>query len=228
MRRCTFAGECPEDLDAVRVGRAGWSARSSQLLALIENAAQLSSAAVALHEQMLLVRTHPDLPEVRTEIAQEKIELVRVAETISKAVMRRGGKIDLEDLELADARLEAAIERLRSSTYTEIHDFAILVHIRKLSRCFRSVLDLLKADAEVVANLPTGRSTDSLPAPDGPQKERQSPRFLIRSFGAISPFNRSLSVTRYDLGLRLPSPLRSREFASTARITGSLSQSWSF
>jgi uncharacterized membrane protein YccC len=163
---------------SVRVERAGWSARSSQLLALIENAAQLSSAAVALHEQMLLVRTHPRFAEVRAEIGQEKIELVRVVETISKAVMRRGGKIDLENLELADARLEAAIERLRASTFTEIQDFAILVHIRKLSRCFRSVLDLLKADAEVVANLPTGRSTDSLPAPAGPQKERLCPRLI--------------------------------------------------
>jgi uncharacterized membrane protein YccC len=163
---------------AVRLERAGWSARSSQLLALIENAAQLSSASVALHEQMLLVRTHPRFAEVRAEIVQEKIELKRVAETISVAIMRRGGNIDLQSLEQADARLEQAIERLRSATFTEIQDFSILVHIRKLSRCFRSILDLLRTDAEIVANLPTGRSTDSLPAPVGPQKERQSTRFL--------------------------------------------------
>jgi uncharacterized membrane protein YccC len=164
---------------AVRVERAGWSARSSQLLALIENAAQLSSASVALHEQMLLVRTHPRFADVRDEITQEKIELKRVGETISAAIMRRGGKIDLQGLEQADARLEEAIERLRSVTFTEIQDFSILVHIRKLSRCLRSILDLLRTDAEIVANMPTGRSTDdSLPALAAPQKERQSPRFL--------------------------------------------------
>jgi uncharacterized membrane protein YccC len=168
---------------AVRVQRAGWSARSSQLLALIENAAQLSSAAVALHEQMLLVRTHPRFADLRDEIVQEKIELVRVTETISAAIMRRGGNIDLQSLEQADARLEEAIERLRSATFTEIQDFSILVHIRKLSRCFRSVLDLLRTDAEIVANLPTGRSTDSLQAPAGPPMEHQSPRFfrILRS-----------------------------------------------
>jgi uncharacterized membrane protein YccC len=163
---------------AVRVERAGWSARSSQLLALIENAAQLSSVAVALHEQMLLVRTHPKFADVRDEIAQEKFELVRVAETISAAIMRRGGEIDLQGLEQADARLEDAIERLRSATFTEFQNYSILVHIRKLSRCVRTVMDLLRTDAEIVANLSTGRSTDSLPAPAGPQKERQSTRFL--------------------------------------------------
>ena len=92
--------------------------------------------------------------------------------------MRRGGNIDLQSLERADARLEEAIERLRSATYTEIHDFSILVHIRKLSRCFRSVLDLLRTNAEIVANLRTGRLMDSIPEAIGPQRERQSNRIL--------------------------------------------------
>jgi uncharacterized membrane protein YccC len=163
---------------AVRVERAGWSARSSQLLSLIENAAQLSSASVALHEQLLLVRAHPRFAEVRAEIVQEKIELVRVTKSICAAITRRGGNIELHGLEQADARLEEAIERLRSSTFTELQDFAILVHIRKLSRCLRSVLDLLRTDSEIVANLPTGRSADSLPAATAPQKERRSSRLL--------------------------------------------------
>jgi len=163
---------------AVRVQRAGWSARSSQLLALIENAAQLSSAAVALHEQLLLVRTHPRFTDVTDEILQEKIELVRITETIAAAIMRRGGEIDLRGLERADARVEEAIERLRSATYTEIRDFSILVHIRKLSRCFRSVLDLLQSSAEIVVNLRSGRSMESIQAPVGPPRERRSMRIL--------------------------------------------------
>jgi uncharacterized membrane protein YccC len=163
---------------AVRVERAGWSARSSQLLALIENAAQLSSVAVALHEQMLLVRTHPRFADIATEFVDEKVELIRVTQSIATATARRGGNIGFQGLEQADARLEEAIERLRSATYTEIHDFSILVHIRKLSRCLRSVLDLLRTDAEIVANLGTGRLMDSVPADMSPKRERRSIRIL--------------------------------------------------
>jgi uncharacterized membrane protein YccC len=163
---------------AVRVGRAGPSARSSQLLALIENAAQVSSAAVALHEQILFVRSHPRFTEVSKEIAHEKIEMVRVTQIIASAIVQRGGNVDLRDLAQADTSLNEAIERLRSATYTEVHDFSILVHIRKLSRDFSSVVDLLKTDAEIVANLKTGRLTDSVVTATGPQTERKSARFL--------------------------------------------------
>jgi FUSC-like inner membrane protein yccS len=163
---------------AVRVQRAGWSPRSSQLLALIENAAQLSSAAVALHQQMRLVRAHPRFAEVSGEMAHEKIELVQVTQSMATAIVQRGGNVELRDLERADARLEEAIERLRSATYTEIQDFSILVHIRKVSRCFRSLLDLLRASAEIVGNFSTGRSAESIRPPSGPQKERRSTRIL--------------------------------------------------
>jgi uncharacterized membrane protein YccC len=163
---------------AVRVGRAGWSARSSQLLALIENAAQLSSVAVALREQMLLVRTHPRFASICKEIIAQKIELARVTQNIASAILQRGGEVDLRDLEQTDAVLDEAIERLRSATYTEIHDFSILVHIRKLARSLRSVLDLQKSNAEIVANLRTGRLTDAVQAARGLQSERQPPRFL--------------------------------------------------
>jgi uncharacterized membrane protein YccC len=163
---------------AIRVGRAGPSARSSQLLALIENAAQLSSIAVALHEQMLLVRTHPRFSEVSKEITQAKIELVRVNQIIATSILRRGGSVDLRKFEHAVGLLEEAVEKLRSGTYTEIHDFSILVHIGKLSRGFKAVLDVLRTDAEIVGNLKTGRLTDSVRAATGPKKERQSPRYL--------------------------------------------------
>jgi uncharacterized membrane protein YccC len=163
---------------AIRVGRAGPSARSSQLLALIENAAQLSSLAVALHEQMLLVRTHPRFSEASKEITHAKIELVRVNQIIATFILRRGGNVDLRDLERTVGLLEEAVERLRSATYTEIHDFSILVHIGKLSRGFQAVLDVVRTDAEIVGNLRTGRLTDSVRAATGPKKERQSPRYL--------------------------------------------------
>jgi uncharacterized membrane protein YccC len=163
---------------AVRVGRAGPSARSSQLLALIENAAQLSNIGVALHQQMLFVRTHPRFTDVSKEISHVKIELVRVTQIIAEAIVQRGGKVDLRDLEQADRLLNEAIERLRSATYTEIHDFSILVHIGKLSRGFRSLLDLLRTDGEIVANLRSGRLADSVQPATDPQRERQSARFL--------------------------------------------------
>jgi uncharacterized membrane protein YccC len=168
---------------AVRVGRAGPSARSSQLLTLIENAAQLSSVAVALHEEMLPVRTHPRFADVSREVAHEKIELVRITQTIAAAIAQRGGNIDVRDLEQADRSLQEAIERLRSETFTEIHDFSVLVHIGKLSRGFTAVLDLLRANAEIVANLRTGRLTDSVRAATGPPREHQSTRFwaILRS-----------------------------------------------
>ncbi len=163
---------------AVRVGRAGPSARSSQLLTLIENAAQLSSVAVALHEEMLSVRTHPRFVDVSGEIAHEKIELVRITQTIAAAIAQRGGNIDVRELEQAYGSLQEAIERLRSGTFTEIHDFSILVHIGKLSRGFTAVLDLLRTNAEIASNLRTGRLTDSVRAATGPQREHQSTRFL--------------------------------------------------
>jgi uncharacterized membrane protein YccC len=189
---------------AVRVERAGWSARSSQLLALIENAAQLSSVAVALHEQMLLVRTHPRFADVTRECVDEKVELVRVAQSIAAAIMRRGGNIDLQGLEQADARLEEAIERLRSAAYTEIHDFSILVHIRKLSRCLTSVLDLLRTDAEIVANLGTGRLMDSIPAVTDQQRERRSTRiFRIRRIFRILRSNFTFESVTFRHAIRL-------------------------
>ena len=128
---------------AVRVGRAGPSARSSQLLALIENAAQLSNVAVALHEQMLYVSTYPKFAEVSKEIAREKIELVRVIQLMAAGIIQRGANVDLRDLVRADALLGEAVEKLRSATYTEIHDYSILVHVGKLSRSFKSILDLV-------------------------------------------------------------------------------------
>jgi uncharacterized membrane protein YccC len=163
---------------AVRVGRAGVSARSSQLLALIENGAQLSSIAVAVHQQMHLVRTHRKFSVVAKVIAHEKIELIRVTRTIAADVLRRGGHVDLRDLEQAHGLLEEAIEELRSTKYQEIHDFSFLVHIAKLSRTIRSMLDLLKTTADIVANLRTGRLTDSVQAANGPPKERKSTRYL--------------------------------------------------
>ena len=162
---------------AVRVERAGLSARSSQLLALIENAAQLSSGAVALHEQMLPVSTHPRFAGVSKEINQEKIELVRVTQTIATAILQRGGNIELGDLERADSSLREAVERLRSATFTKVHDFSILVRLGKLSRSFKSVLELLRTNAEIVANLRTGRLVDSPQAISGPQRERRSIRY---------------------------------------------------
>jgi uncharacterized membrane protein YccC len=163
---------------AIRVGRAGPSARSSQLLALIENAAQLSSVAVALHEQMVLLGTHPRFVEVSHEIAQEKIELVRIIQKIATAINQRGGNVDLRDLEQADRLLGEAIEKLRAGTYTEIHDYSFLVHIGKLSRSIKAALDLLRINAEIVANLRTGRLTDSVHAATGPKREHQSIRYL--------------------------------------------------
>jgi uncharacterized membrane protein YccC len=163
---------------AVRIGRAGWSARSSQLLGLIENAAQLSNVAIALHQEMLLVKTHLRFAEVSNAIAHEKTELIRVIRVIAGATRQRGGNVDLQNLEQAQHLLDEAFEELRSVTYTEIHDFAILVHIGKLSRSFKSLLELLRTDSEIVANLRTGRMTDSLPPSNGAPRERQSPRFL--------------------------------------------------
>jgi uncharacterized membrane protein YccC len=163
---------------AVRVGRAGPSARSSQLLALIENAAQLSNVAVALHEQMVYVSTHPKFAAVSQEIAREKIELVRVIQLMAAGIIERGAKVELRDLVRADAQLGEAVEKLRAATYTEIHDYSILVHVGKLSRSFKSLLDLLRTNAEIVGNLATGRLTDSVPAATGGQRERQATRYL--------------------------------------------------
>lgn len=164
---------------AVRVGRAGPSARSSQLLALIENAAQLSNVAMALHEQMLYVSTYPKFAEVSQEIAREKIELVRVIQLMAAGILQRGANVDLRDLFRAGALLGEAVEKLRSATYTEIHDYSILVHVGKLSRSFKSLLDLLRTNAEIVGNLATGRLTDSVQATTtGGQWERQSTRYL--------------------------------------------------
>lgn len=98
---------------AVRVGRAGWSARSSQLLALIENVAQLSNVAVALHEEMLHVRTHPRFAELMEAIANEKTELVRVTKIVAEAIMQRGGNVDLRQLEQAHSLLEQVLEDVR-------------------------------------------------------------------------------------------------------------------
>jgi uncharacterized membrane protein YccC len=168
---------------AVRVGRAGMSARSIQLLALIENAAQLSSIAVALHEQMHLVKTHLRFAEVSKEITDEKVELVRVTKIIARAILQRGGNVDLRGLEQADKRLDEAIERLRSVTYSGIHDFSFLIHLAKLSRGLKSGIDLLTTNAEIVANLRTGRLTESVRPSDQPRRERQASRYLgiIRS-----------------------------------------------
>jgi uncharacterized membrane protein YccC len=162
----------------VRVGRAGPSARSIQLLALIENGAQLSNVAVALHEQMLYVSTYPKFAEVSKEVAREKIELVRVIQLMAAGILQRGATVDLRELVRADALLGEAVEKLRAATYTEIHDYSILVHVGKLSRSFKSVLDLLRTNAEIVGNLATGRLTDSVPAATGVPKERQSTRYL--------------------------------------------------
>ena len=127
---------------AIRVGRAGPSARSSQLLALIENAAQLSSVAVALHEQMLLVRTHPRFSEVeqRDYPRENRIGSSKPNHRAVHHAARRKASIS-ETLNTQVGLLEEAIERLRSATYTEIHDFSILVHIGKLSRGFKALLD---------------------------------------------------------------------------------------
>jgi uncharacterized membrane protein YccC len=163
---------------AVRVGRAGPSLRSSQLLALIENAAQLLSFAVALHQEMLLLRTHPRFAEVSKEIADEKIELVRVTQIVGAGILKRGGNVALRDLEQAHRSLKQRMEKLRSVTYTEISDYSILVHLGKLSRSFDSILDLLRSNAEIVADLTTGRSTDTFQPATDPQRERQSPRYL--------------------------------------------------
>jgi uncharacterized membrane protein YccC len=164
----------------VRVVRAGPSARSSQLLALIENAAQLSNVAVALHEQMLLLRTHSSFAAVTKEIADQKIELVRVTHAIALAVLQRGGKVDLRNLQRTDETLCQTIERLRSATYTEVRDYSFLVHVGKLSRSIKSLLDLLRANAEIVFNLSTGRLTDSVqPFPSTvPPRERRSTQYL--------------------------------------------------
>jgi uncharacterized membrane protein YccC len=163
---------------AVRVGRAGPSPRSSQLLALIENAAQLLSFAVALHEEMLHLRTHPRFAEVSKEIADEKTELVRVTQIVGAGIRKRGGNVDLRGLVQAHNSLWQGIEKLRSATFTEINDYSILVHLGKLSRSFNSILDLLRTNAEIVANLTTGRSTDTFQPATGPQRERQTPRYL--------------------------------------------------
>jgi uncharacterized membrane protein YccC len=163
---------------AIRVGRAGPSARSSQLLALIENAAQLSSVAVAIHEQMLYVSTYSKFAEVSEEIVREKIELVQVIQLMAAGIIQRGASIDLRNLVQADALLGEAVEKLRSATYTEIYDYSILVHVGKLSRSFRAILDLVRTNAEIVGNLATGRLTDSVPAATGAPRERQSTRYL--------------------------------------------------
>jgi uncharacterized membrane protein YccC len=163
---------------AIRVGRAGPSARSSQLLALIENAAQLSSVAVAIHEQMLYVSTYSKFAEVSEEIVREKIELVQVIQLMAAGIIQRGANIDLRNLVQTDALLGEAVEKLRSATYTEIYDYSILVHVGKLSRSFRAILDLVRTNAEIVGNLATGRLTDSVPTATGAPRERQSTRYL--------------------------------------------------
>ena len=105
---------------------------------LIENAAQLSNVAVALHEQMLYVSTYRKFAEVSKEIAREKIELVRVIQLMAAGILQRGANVDLGISIRADGSLGEAVEKLRSATYTEIHDYSILVHIGKLSRSFKS------------------------------------------------------------------------------------------
>ena len=111
------------------------------------------------------------------EINDEKVELVRVTEIIARGILARGGNVDLRGLEQADKRLDEAIDKLRSVTYAGIHDFSFLIHLAELSRGLKSGIELLTTSTEIVANLRTGRLTESVRRSNQPRRERQASRY---------------------------------------------------
>jgi uncharacterized membrane protein YccC len=150
-------GSARQNWTAVRVRRAGPSARSIQLLTLIENAAHLSHTAVALHEQMVLVSAHPRFQFVHKEFERASVALGQLTRSIAGAIYRRGGQVDVRDLDNAQRSLEQAFEELRSSNFQQVQDYAVLPPVSKLLRGVKLIADNLRMDAGVAENLATGR-----------------------------------------------------------------------
>jgi FUSC-like inner membrane protein yccS len=142
-------GSARQSWTAVRVRRAGPSARSIQLLTLIENAAHLSHTAVALHEQMVLISSHPRFQLVRKEFERASVALGQLTRSIAGAIYRRGGQVDVRDLDNAQRSLEQAFEELRSSHFQRVEDYAVLPHAGKLLRGVKLIADNLRMDAGV-------------------------------------------------------------------------------
>jgi uncharacterized membrane protein YccC len=137
-----------------------------------------SNTAVALHEQMLLVSVHPRFQFVSKEFQQLRVILGQISRKIALAILQGGGEVDTEELDRAQRFLEEAFDKQRSSTFQEVQDYAVLPHLRKLSRSVERVVYDLRMDAEITANMSTGRLDESFESAFHPVRERHSLRLI--------------------------------------------------
>ncbi|BAY62873.1 hypothetical protein NIES22_29490 [Calothrix brevissima NIES-22] len=136
--------------------------RGNQLLILIEDANQIINSVVADVELLAIASPSPLFSGLQQEIWQVMAELAIAIETLSAAIVKGRSSVHLGDLDRKIEALEHQWLILRSQVVNRKNDlqtdeYADLVNLRKIANSLTKLTQQLHTDAEIVANLSTGK-----------------------------------------------------------------------
>ncbi|MBD2358199.1 FUSC family protein [Tolypothrix sp. FACHB-123] len=136
--------------------------RGNQLLILIEDANQIINSVVAEVELLAIASPSPLFSGLQPEIWQVMAELAIAMQTLSTAIVKGRSSVHLGDLDRKIEALEHQWLILRSQVVNRTNDlhtdeYADLVNLRKIATSLTKLTQQLHSDAEIVANLSTGK-----------------------------------------------------------------------
>ena len=175
----TSLERCRNIWGAVRVGRAGPSVRSMQLLALIEQVDDIARTLVTLREEINRVGQEQWFDEFREGFTSLTDSLSQLSREMAEAVAVRGRNVDPTALQHAFQRLDGQLTaKLREQT---------LFRRKELERTAKHLVEQASALAETTSELKSGH-----PNVHEPPEARFGPR--PKTFDPVAEIRNNLSI----------------------------------
>jgi uncharacterized membrane protein YccC len=164
---------------AIRARRAGPSARSIQLLRLIELLDRIGGSVVALRQLLGRLDENPRRTAITQELHSLTADLVTIVHTLARSIPKRGRTLDSKEIE---ATLKKAEERIETLFGTESSGPDPLYSNSELKNTALNLVKQIRKTTKVIANLESNRDEKDTPAEVSSELETK-PFRLWRTIG---------------------------------------------
>src|ERR1700730_12350270 len=159
---------------AIRARRAGPSARSIQLLRLIELLDRIGGSVVALRQLLGRLDENPRRAAIMQELHSLTADLVMIVHTLARSIPKRGRTLDSKQI---DAALKKAEERIETLFGTESSGRDPLYSNPELKNTALNLVKQIRKATKVIANLESNRDEKDTPTEVSSEPETKPFRF---------------------------------------------------
>jgi uncharacterized membrane protein YccC len=159
---------------AIRARRAGPSARSIQLLRLIELLDRIGGSVVALRQLLGRLDENPRRAAIMQELHSLTADLVMITHTLARSIPKRGRTLDSKQIE---ATLKKAEERIETLFGTESSGRDPLHSNPELKNTALNLVKQIRKATRVIANLESNGDEKDRPAEVSSEQETKPFRF---------------------------------------------------